>query len=47
MECPNHHHATAPVPSDAPIRRLVDGWIAQHRAQMHEQHERWGTDDEM
>ncbi len=46
LECANRHHATAAVPTDRATRRIVDGWIAQHRAQLHGQHERRGTDDE-
>lgn len=47
LECGNHHHATAALPADLATRRSVDGWIARRGAQLHEQHERWGTDDEM
>jgi len=46
LECANHHHATARVPADATRLRLVDNWIAKRGAQLHVQHERWGTDDE-
>ena len=46
LECANHHHAVAGVPREAAIERLVDNWIAKRGAQLHVQHERWGTDDE-
>jgi hypothetical protein len=45
FECANHHHATAGEPGDAVRARLVDNWIAKRGAQLHVQHERWGTDD--
>ncbi len=41
----NHHHATAREPADAARLRMVDNWIAKRGAQLHVQHERWGTDD--
>ena len=34
LECANHHHAVAPVPSDATRLRLVDNWIAKRGAQL-------------
>jgi len=46
LECANHHHAAVPLPRDPAVRRAVDGWIARRGAQLHEQHERWGTDDQ-
>jgi len=46
LECANRHHGVAPPPRDAATLRAVDGWIAKRGAQLHEQHERWGTDDE-
>ena len=46
LECANRHHASTPLPRDAAVKRAVDGWIARRGAQLHEQHERWGTDDE-
>lgn len=46
LECANRHHADAPVPRDLAVKRAVDGWIARRGAQLHEQHERWGTDDQ-
>ena len=45
LECANHHHSVARVPRDPAIDRLVDNWIAKRGAQLHVQHERWGTDD--
>lgn len=45
LECANHHHAEIPEPRDAARARLVDNWIAKRGAQLHVQHERWGTDD--
>jgi len=46
LECANHHHGLARAPHDPAIDRLVDNWIAKRGAQLHVQHERWGTDDE-
>ncbi len=46
LECANHHHARARSPRDAAIARLADNWIAKRGAQLHVQHERWGTDEE-
>ncbi|HEX9494777.1 MAG TPA: hypothetical protein VGA38_03360 [Candidatus Limnocylindria bacterium] len=45
LECANHHHAIARLPHDRAVERLVDNWIAKRGAQLHVQHERWGTDD--
>lgn len=45
LECANRHHAGAREPVDATRARLVDNWIAKRGAQLHVQHERWGTDD--
>jgi len=45
LECANHHHAVARQPGDAARARLVDNWIAKRGAQLHVQHERWGTDE--
>jgi hypothetical protein len=46
LECANHHHAVARAPLDGATTRMVDNWIAKRGAQLHVQHERWGTDDE-
>ena len=46
LECANHHHGLARVPRDTAVGRLVDNWIAKRGAQLHVQHERWGTDEE-
>lgn len=46
LECANHHHATVPRPRDAAVLRAVENWIARRGAQLHAQHERWGTDDQ-
>ena len=46
VECANRHPAVAPVPEDPATLRIVDNWIAKRGAQLHAQHERWGTDDE-
>jgi hypothetical protein len=45
LECANRHHAVARAPSEAARAKLVDNWIAKRGAQLHVQHERWGTDD--
>ena len=46
LECANRHGADTPLPRDPATLRSVEGWIARRGAQLHEQHERWGTDDE-
>ncbi len=46
LECANRHHGEAPLPRDAAVRRAVEAWVARRGAQLHVQHERWGTDDE-
>ena len=46
LECANHHHDVARLPEQAAVDRLVDNWIAKRGAQLHVQHERWGTDEE-
>lgn len=46
LECANRHHTTTPLPRDAGLRRTVENWVARRGAQLHAQHERWGTDDE-
>lgn len=45
LECANHHHALATLPAGEAARRAVTSWIARRGAQLHAQHERWGTDD--
>lgn len=45
LECANHHHGEAPLPREAAFRRSVQNWIAKRGAQLHAQHERWGTDE--
>ena len=45
VECANHHRAEVAAPRDAARARIVDNWIAKRGAQLHVQHERWGTDD--
>ncbi|HET8567620.1 MAG TPA: hypothetical protein VFM93_01375 [Candidatus Limnocylindria bacterium] len=45
IECANRHHGSAVVRDDVVILRVVDNWIMRRGAQLHEQHERWGTDD--
>lgn len=44
LECANRHRGEAPLPSEGPLRRAVESWITRRGAQLHEQHERWGTD---
>lgn len=44
LECANRHHGQAPEPNDAALRQAVGSWISRRGAQLHEQHERWGTD---
>ena len=46
LECANHHHGRARLAGAAAVDRLIDNWIAKRGAQLHLQHERWGTDDE-
>ena len=45
LDCANRHYCDAPLPRDPALVRLVDNWIARRGAQLHVQHERWGTDD--
>ena len=45
LECANRHRATTPVPREDSVRRAVESWIARRGAQLHAQHDRWGTDD--
>lgn len=47
LECANRHHGEAPLPPEGPRRRAVESWITRRGAQLHEQHERWGTDADM
>lgn len=44
LECANRHHGEAPLPAEGPLRRAAESWITRRGAQLHEQHERWGTD---
>lgn len=46
VECANRHRAVAGEPADPVRARLVDNWIAKRGAQLHVQHERWGTDEQ-
>ena len=46
LECANHHRGAARAPREPAVDRMVDNWIAKRGAQLHVQHERWGTDDE-
>ncbi|MBI3637362.1 MAG: hypothetical protein HY216_14305 [Candidatus Rokubacteria bacterium] len=45
LECANRHGAELPAPTDPATLRAVNVWIAKRGAQLHVQHERWGTDD--
>lgn len=47
LECANHHRLAAPIPRDDLTRRAAESWIARRGAQLHAQHERWGTDDDV
>ena len=47
LECANRHRASADQPDDPKLRRFVHNWVARKGAQLHEQHERWGSDDEV
>jgi hypothetical protein len=46
LECANRHRVLAPLPDDPKLRRFVQNWVARKGAQLHEQHERWGSDDD-
>lgn len=46
LECANRHHGEAPLPRDPAVKRAVEAWVTRKGAQLHVQHERWGTDDE-
>lgn len=45
LDCANRHYLDAPLPDDPTVVRLIDNWISKRGAQLHVQHERWGTDD--
>lgn len=45
LDCANHHYGEAPLPRDPAVLRIVENWLAKRGAQLHVQHERWGTDD--
>ena len=47
VECANRHRATVALPAHPAQRVAVDNWLAKRGAQLHAQHERWGTDDRM
>lgn len=47
LECANRHRVSIPSPDDQKLRRFVQAWVARKGAQLHEQHRRWGTDDEV
>ena len=47
VECANRHRASVALPERAAERVAVDNWLAKRGAQLHAQHERWGTDDRM
>ncbi|MBA2370844.1 MAG: hypothetical protein ACR2G8_08125 [Candidatus Limnocylindria bacterium] len=45
LDCANRHRDEAPLPRDGAVLRLIENWIAKRGAQLHAQHERWGTDE--
>lgn len=45
LDCANHHFADLPYTPEPGVLRLLDNWIAKRGAQLHVQHERWGTDE--
>jgi len=45
LECANRHRNTVPLPDDPKLRRFVQNWVARKGAQLHEQHERWESED--
>lgn len=45
LDCANHHYGEAPLPRDPAVLRIVENWLAKRGAQLHVQHERWGTDE--
>jgi hypothetical protein len=45
LECANRHRETMPLPDDRKLRRFVQNWVARKGAQLHEQHERWESED--
>ena len=47
LECANRHRVTVPLPAEPKLRRFVQNWVARKGAQLHQQHERWGSDDEL
>jgi hypothetical protein len=47
MECATQHQLDVPLTRDPAVVRAVQNWIAKREAQLHTQHERWGTDDDV
>lgn len=45
LDCANRHFGEAPLPREPAVLRLIDNWISKRGAQLHVQHERWGTDE--
>jgi len=45
LDCANRHFGEAPLPREPAVLHLIDNWIAKRGAQLHVQHERWGTDE--
>lgn len=47
LECANRHQVSLPLPDDAKLRHFVQNWVARRGAQLHEQHERWESDEDV
>lgn len=46
IECANRHSLARPLPEDRATRTLIDNWIAKRGAQLHQQHERWESEEQ-
>lgn len=47
LECANRHKVRVPVPVDPKLRHFVQNWVARRGAQLHEQHERWESGEDV
>ncbi|MDP9265218.1 MAG: hypothetical protein M3O91_03740 [Chloroflexota bacterium] len=45
LECANRHQMSVDLPAEPSARVVVDNWLSKRGAELHAQHERWGTDD--
>ena len=47
LECANRHRVAVALPDEPKLRRFVHNWVARKGAQLHEQHERWESDEDV